>query len=380
MRVPSARYWLIVLAGILVDDYQVLAQQPNSPDIQTILQAWKKRQEQVRSLKIVCKGKKTRSKLDITGPDSDGVHDVPEEGFTFDSERIIRLCGDKLHFEEIGKSWDGDRRELEPSHWGYAFDGNNWRLLFHSFSESRPSGGSVYNKDSRIPYNTVVLPVLLLYRPYKSEWAFHPERFQVTQTNVVIRGVRCVQLEAEIPREKSVEWIWVDPEKQFLIQRYAKGTPSSIHFQIDFQYKKFDSNEWVVSGWEHGSYLGNTTVIQSFRGIVTECKMNRGDDHDCLLTFPPGTWVTDYTKTSAEGNYSTYLIKRDGSNRPILESEIRSATYEQLMNSDPGTIFSSSSFNSKWLYIPVLFSVPLVLLALRRICRSRERPSSTKGD
>jgi hypothetical protein len=104
--------------------------------------------------------------------------------------------------------------------------------------------------------------------------------------------------------------------------------------QLDVDYVQDPQYGWVPTSWKY--VLMDPTkaydqIARSFHSTVTAWEVNIPiDPSEFELAFPVGTRVSEPNSPTPE-----YIVTKDGKKRIIPPEDI-GATYEQLLNSEPG--------------------------------------------
>jgi hypothetical protein len=149
----------------------------------------------------------------------------------------------------------------------------------------------------------------------------------VVTTNAIINNSHYVKLECTSPKADAYEDLWVDPRRDDLIvQRVFKSGDKLTVTSIEYRPDK--TVGWVPSRW---------TVKYTLAGIpqaiwdttVVDYSINQPIPPGTFdLAFPPRTFVTDAVSNEH------YLVRADGSKRPVTNKELELQRQRKLRFND----------------------------------------------
>ena len=137
-------------------------------------------------------------------------------------------------------------------------------------------------------------------------------------------------------REQFIRKAWFDPERGYLNipdKQDSKFIEKDMQTgQWDIQYTHDEKYGLIPISWK-SSWWGDSKELLSVRQIkVTDWHINPTVPAETFdLKLPSGTYVYDKT------NNTEYILRANGTKRLVTRQEgERGATYESLLNSDPG--------------------------------------------
>ena len=315
------------------------AQPAGGATADTVAAAWKAREDSVKSFRI-------RWEQTVTYPKGSYSQaypaDVPK-GKEFPPTEHSAV-------ESLSVEADGERFRFEYSGEVYSTVTNGWdKLSFVALYDGKT--GSRLQDIPEIGYTRVnrskdapssircveTVPVCYAFRPA------HPrlgpadlDKFQTTGRTLTIRGRNTIELGPRKPVPGAESFIWVDPERGFVVVRTHQSIPnhSIAAMQYDIDYRAGPNGVWLPAGWVW-TEKGRRGLIRTVRANVKECEINLGiPDATFDTTPPPGSQVTEFENGTGK---EWYVIRPDGSRRDVLPGESRRA-YAELVTTEPGEL------------------------------------------
>jgi hypothetical protein len=284
---------------------------------------------------------------------------------------------DKERFEYEGKEWTHAKQDFRAVKYVSVFDGKIAKDLYANGvgDANWPVGVIRKGKDYRDAGLAALRPLLLIYRPFVP--TLQPtdiRRMTLKDRQAVIDGCPCVELEQILPKNSSIH-LWVDTTRDYILVRRLiidQGKPSE---QIDIRYHTDANIGWVPSGWKIVTHGSKGELFCSISAILADAEFNIGVEPKVFeLEFPPAARVQE------ESANENYILRQDGTKRPILDADI-GATYEQMLNSDPGEALQQGKhLRPRWgltLIIACGLSALVVFIWRRRSLR--KSPQDGKG-
>jgi hypothetical protein len=152
--------------------------------------------------------------------------------------------------------------------------------------------------DAFTPFGqSVFLPVLRTFLSCEGYPGIHGLDFKDHDKSDVIDGANCMVLEAVVQGKftgPSTHSIWVAPEHDYIVLRYASQQGDHVNSRMDISYAKDTDRGWLPNGWRIQSFTGAGAISQEttardvkfeFAPVLT--------DADFAVVFPPETHVTD---------------------------------------------------------------------------------------
>jgi hypothetical protein len=307
--------------------------------VKKIIDAWKKREDLVESVKVEWEQTTTYRKGSLpTKPGQKSL--APPEDRTVDYKLELTLGKNNLmRFRREGLFWDMNEMKFLPNIYMSTFDGSTNKDLFddpEDTSHIHRVGFIIRQKYDQNITNYEIWPLWFFYRPHelmgRSGWT-------VLNHKVQINGRSCTIMKRE---SKGIrETCWIDEERRWALVRYSEKTPG-LFFQMDISYEPDNYLGWVPMHWTWQSLYGNLTPRISTSAQVMNYKINLPLSSDSFtLNFPPGTLVSDSTDFEKKGWPKEYLVKEDGGKRYV--------TYQDRMKaSSPAELRRVLRSNENW--------------------------------
>jgi hypothetical protein len=312
----------------------VQAEQPMvGPDrVAQIVNAWKERQEAVRSYDFLMTGTEfipqktiTAAELQMAGQAIDAQpFTLPDTSF----EVKMRLTADtagRARLEIHNQTWAAKEKKYIPKSMIDIYDGQVRKLFFERGSMDFPNAHIQKGNVSLITGDVQVEPLMMVYRPLDgSVPEFEPPRLKMTMGTGIAEGRECLILQS------GESTIWVDAGRDFLPTRFYEVRRGKTIRSIEIRYSADADRGWVPVGWTNTSFGGQGKFNDSVTLTVTAQHLNTQFPEDLFdVKYPPGTWIHNYI-TDKE-----YIIRDDNKDRPIHPGEFDGKNYDQLLHSEP---------------------------------------------
>jgi hypothetical protein len=369
---------LFVLAGLpaLAAD----GDDPVTPE--TIWKAWMKRKVSVRTLRFDCDEQVVLSK---GASYNQGAVIVPPEQTAIGTPYKLTMDGDRLRL--WSKSIVVDmKKELALDEITRVSTERGFKSLTEPRAMPYRTGGegSSISETIGVRNSTFVLPLLTVYRPDHAALTIYKDfinRFDVMPGGrSTVMGRPCIQVQTTSTYRaiNSTTTLWLDPDRDFLMVRYATTTNGKPSFQLTFTDFRHGDNGWVPIGWTWTtSNEADGSVLKSVTTSVREFALNEPiDPKEFELEFPVGTWVNGPWKGEQTVEY---IVQPGGEKRMIRREELRQgATYDQLQKSKTGEAFRQpASGLPRYLVWLIVACAALAVLAWILARRLRHRAIRT---
>lgn len=189
-------------------------------------------------------------------------------------------------------------------------------------------------------------PVMLMYRPFEPWYGGIDREHCTLEGEVTIRGRRCRKLieKTQVDDVTLNRCFFVDPECEWTIVRYIGECGEYPSVQFDVDYNQLSDGQWTPHQWTVMRMDFKNRPLQNFATVkVANLQINKeADEISFEINQPVGTWSIDWQPMTQS------LLRADGSKRQILELESDvSASYEVLMNSEPGQGYFEERLRSR---------------------------------
>lgn len=319
--------------------------------IEKIFQAWKKREEAVRTIHFSWAETRTHGKGSLPNMDSMarvGARPAPDfkpkitppEDVTHQIKAAVSIEGDLMRFTVDGPRWEADVEDFVHLEYTSVFDGTYNKAFLTEPKGSTPfpdihKTGFLAEKkcnDDVVDYH--LWPVIFTWRAaHPTMGRFKAGEWQMTREKSVVDQRPCVVLRKS--QDGVTETCFVDVERNYSILRYHMAAPNNpVHLQLTISYKNDERHGWVPSQWTVNSQLPRGGLDESTVTIVRSYEINATIKLGTFqFEFPRGTQVTDYTQKPI----GSFIALGGGRQRAITDEErLRGATYKDLMETETG--------------------------------------------
>jgi hypothetical protein len=363
--------WL-VLVGSWVISNGYAAQEPQSV-INTIQQAWKKRETQVFSLDCEWSAQQTFGAKTLVYHDKDWkTFFLPEKDLTVPAEYRFRLDGDsKMRYEYTGSLPVEQTRHFEPGSYVSTTDGREQKSYYgkdQATGEPRYAPVGFIGIKERIAeaWGIHLRPLLALYRPSCPELAplLNLAKFSV-RGQAMIGGRDCLLLErtdggmpkCELAIDMKRDCVPVRVRQ--LIRNDFKGAGNWVTGNLaEINYLQKPDGSWTPASWKTASFKDGATVIEQMSAIVKRLDINvRIPESDFRFDFPVGSFIHN------QKNGERYILREGGEKRHVTQAEMDArAPYKLLLATRSGEAIEGnpSWFPNFWLIVTGLILLGLI--------------------
>jgi hypothetical protein len=302
------------------------ARADEKPTIGDVKKAWTARHEAAKSFRAEW----VETVVDKAGsfgsfdPKDPGPH--PPKDTELKVTRSFAADGEKAAF--VGDSWAywQQKKEFTPYKETIRFDGvaaqffepdpkTGWQRVSIETDKERAAGWLRY-----VPHE----PLLLVYRPLGEHVLTGGlENYQLSGRTEQIRGATCVELvRKDAAKYGSVDSLWCDPDREFLPIRHTERVGNAGE-DTEWEYRKNDKGQWVPTGWQYTRFSGKRgkdyVVTSTTKATMKKLELGVTFPADAFSTQPP---LRSHVFVSKAGKrQEAYLIRPDGSKRPLSEAE-----------------------------------------------------------
>jgi len=372
---------------------QPKATEPNStsaldtaPTLDTVLVAWKSREQTVRSARFEWSATDTYvvSEASLDPKTSPEGLESPENQKVF-SANILRSMvfdGQQLRYSLSGKRFaSAANHRLAWVDQKYTLVLGDKAATNHFLNDRRmdprdsPSTGTIYSEErgrDLISRNYSVDPIVMHYRCLDQKLSNIEGQLSLMSKAGVVEGRPCWIVKEDGGRPTEY---WVDPLKDYAIVRvreFSRFVPDRCVVDTEVSYKSDVTAGSVPARWKGTIIdLESGNVRQSGECIVTSYQLNPSiDPGEFNYQYPPGTRVVDRRQSAND----EYLVRSDGTKR-IITSEESEAAYQDLLRTETGKAAPEPNDRiqtqpSNW-FLPVGLLALLVVLILLNVARHR---------
>jgi len=265
-----------------------------------IERTWRERQENVVSFRLRWKV----SRILATSPKAcspfDGTDRKTLVPVAHEYEQLLAVQDGKYRFCSTEPAKNGQTGDWIRKESIFVSDGVKAKEYTKRDTSFVPRSGSVSKykplEQSFLGRMSDLRPVTFHFRPFLlSPRAL--EGFTVSKDRGEADGKPCVilrRLDSSTPT--VTESLWLDPNQQYCIRRYAKEYEGKVWYQLELDYGQ-EIVAPVPTGWHEVMYFaGDGTLTKSVKATVISSEVNITlPDSEFDLTFPPGAQVLDST-------------------------------------------------------------------------------------
>jgi hypothetical protein len=300
-RVPGLPFRR-VLAGVvaiaLLAGNLSLAQQP--PQLTHIIEAWKQREEQVRTAKLVWNEARTQAKgyvsTTIGRRAQKPGQTIPPEDTTFNvpSELILQEANFRYTFEDSQWSTGEEVKLIKQDTVAVQTQKSNLTVMPTRTNFGTWPIATLYGRPVNPHRDDVTLrPFWLAFRGISSAlYAVELTEYAVQPRPVRLNGVECLELHRQLTDNRT-ERLWVAPSRGFAPLRQTQFDGNQIRFQMTIDYRN-ESGLWCPGRWEIISLDATGKRQFSVKGELKSAVINPTvTPADLEVTLPPGCAVHD---------------------------------------------------------------------------------------
>ena len=239
---------------------------PPTASMQNIVEAWKHREEQTRTLVFefqealfLPKGAHSAQMVVSRKPLSTRQVRYPAEDTTYEYSYVLKIDGQKVRYEYRGPRPIHDIGEFLPT-WNLSVNDGQVFKQFLGMPADRPllPRGFISEPSIKRQGTAQILyihPIVMCYRPFtmRASDDSDPSKYSIRPGLAVVGQHHCVMLTATSNDFKDV--LWVDPGCEFVPVRWQNIVQGSLRIQADIEYARDVSHGWVPCGWKISTYL-----------------------------------------------------------------------------------------------------------------------------
>ncbi|MEX2317297.1 MAG: hypothetical protein WD669_09110 [Pirellulales bacterium] len=355
---------------------------PDAPILEKIINDWKAREAETKSLHIRWTEVNTYTKGSQLQPASTskpkGLYPPNDE--IINDEWTVHLDDNKFRYRRDGSIWDDVAGDFVYSPHTFCYDGRDARFLYHSITMLENRGlqrlpgdtcpiGYLKTLSQADDYyrNYHFQAIIDTYRPLMRPFSiFRSNEWSVLADAASLGDSSCVILRwshgQNRPASARFE-IWVDPTKRSVIKRIQRLSESgSLAFSLDIEHELDRVGNWNPKSWKISVNYEDGQPQLLCNSVVNDIELNpKFDENPFVFNFPIGTRVRDSTKLTK--GFAESVIQNDGTWRAVLPAE-ESSLYRVLMTTKTGEALISVPSSRNFFAIALTSVVCFVLLIL----------------
>ena len=293
-----------------------------APDItiKDVLDAWKKRQDRVRTCRFEWETEITYPKGSLLGSgkmiSGQKASPLPVEDTKVKRLVTLTLDGNQMRYTSDGPQWYSDKERFVDLSYVSVCDGAHSKS-YYGYRDVQTLG--FVNKESNKNIdasNGENMPILMTYRALDPLIGIPDiNKMVVSKNRSVFQDRECLVLEAPMNVPFFIKSYWVDPGRDYSIVRQVLSTKTgAIVTQATISYQFDGDFGWVPVAWDDVLLNErNSKLRQQTKGHVNKYEFNVPIDQQAFkYDFPSETVVLDH-----EEGKKQYVMEKDGSKRYI---------------------------------------------------------------
>jgi hypothetical protein len=217
---------------------------------------------------------------------------VPAIETKIDSVSRLAIDGPKIRYEENHPHWrkDGDLNKTMTAL--SVFDGSMAKKLCLDKEHQPPLSTFKATRSVDTAKHLILSPIMMAFRGLDPEMNGHPlQTFKASGSRIPIGQDLCDEYYLPGSPDTTIR-LWLDPSKDYLVQRKTIHNGTSLRHQLDISYRKEEGIGWVPDAWVKNEYSAKGRLLATTTVNVLESSYNRPlDKGEFDLSFPPGTFV-----------------------------------------------------------------------------------------
>jgi hypothetical protein len=285
-----------------------------SPVLARVFDAWKARQERIKSFYFVwnlrvalpkgykfpfARGLAGVRRGDVALGDKDVEFTVPQSEWSGEGQHRLRsdfsefVYGGAEGWKETGRfrvTQDGilNSRFHVPTNSSEAPTIAIWRKVAIKHPSNGGSSGDYLLEDLEID----LTPLRLALRPLSPTSDWSPENCRVVSDDALIGNLRCIKL--QMRKVDHSEQCWVDPKRDYSVVRWERRQNELAPLDFAIDVEQGPNHEWLPERWSWRLSAGPASRAASFEATVTRRMVNKKlPDVTYAADYPPGTRVYD---------------------------------------------------------------------------------------
>ena len=230
----------------------------------------------------------------------------------------------RIHLEHDGKQWSRDKSDYVPTESVSIFDGSTNQAMYKGGLAGFPIASIGGNPAESIGKLVWLDPLTMTFRPLTCAVAQFDEK------------LLALSLHSPDPESNQLvalhdgQWeISVDPTKDYVpVRLTASRLGAGINCRVSISHRHDPIDGWMPQSWTIEELGPDGRPYLSESTTVLKHSINRPiSDSEFELDLSGGVYVGDH------GDY--YILRPDGTKRPILKGQFTGHNFEELMNTEP---------------------------------------------
>jgi len=205
------------------------------------------------------------------------------------------------------------------------YDGKKSTQFFSEGQLDYPFASITNDRPDLITRKSVLLPLRIILCPFADEYGVLPsDPSAFTLAVEIVNNVACARLATKD------HVVWLSMRDQYLPVRHHYVNDGRILIGFEYTLDRAKPAGFPIRSWKQTTFDAKGKVESEIDAVITRFTPEPSfADNQFQIVFPSGTWVSDQTRNEK------YLVKPDGSQRPIRAGEFTGTNYQELLTTDP---------------------------------------------
>ncbi|MBX9626048.1 MAG: hypothetical protein K2X82_19785 [Gemmataceae bacterium] len=319
-----------VCIGLGLTSAGIADAQPKPPTIDEIKQAWQRRQDEIKSLRMTYNEVRTQPKgsLEFFGVPPERSGPQPPRDLRLTGQGVVTLDGTRFRLRTERQRWSVEESRVGVAEDESVYSGDkNVSLMVKSPGRSQPDAEITKRQRPLEGLEYTYLPITCYARGQNPRFApLDLDEYEVADRSPVVNGQRCVELVKANRGNAGGSHVLLDPNRGFTLLRYWLVNRGRVTLRLDVQYAAAGGLDCAPASWDYAITTPAGEPIESKQVKVEVLEINPNlASTEFDLSLPPGTRVYD----EYNGQATRYVVRSDGQPGPAVP-DASHPTYEQL--------------------------------------------------
>lgn len=308
----------------------VAAGESRGQSVDDIKQAWQRRQDGIRTMRVTWSEVRTQPKgyFDMLEGRLDAKEPKPPTDLRLPGRGTVTFDDQNFRLEVQRRKWSTKHSKVMDSEEVIAYRGDkNTALTTKSTIIDHPDAEIEKRRRPGDVMEFTYWPITCFARGLNPKFMpFDIDLYEPTGGTPSVDGRRCVELAHKTRANNSRQVVLLDPGREFLLVRYYVVADDQVTTRLDVKYDPDPRTGWLPRSWDYAVSTPTGLRIESKQVTVEACDVGADLAADTFdLRLPPGTRVYD----AYDGGAKQYVIRDDGNSGPAVSDADR-PTYDRL--------------------------------------------------
>ena len=298
----------------------------DTPTTQEIVNAWKSREQKIKSFDVTWWSKRIVSAASLPYPSNltESERQALPDHASIWRFHLVMDAEDHFFYEEYGRDYIPEKSEFAPRHVVETCDGKTFKTFFDT--------GLISHRVTSIADPDIVkgvtgswggsgIPIQIVFRPF-DEHVGDKHVGVFFDPTIFLQKAETIEREHTLTINIANRTIWVDPEKGFAPIRYSLngGDPD-----ITISYEPNETVGWMPKSWTLKGWKYSETAT------VSQCTINGpiSDSQFEMDLHGQGAIL----QINGKGKFDLAIIYPDGKQRPLTPSD-HGKSFDQLVKTE----------------------------------------------